>query len=427
MIRLLCRFPAIRHLCRLGRLAPFDGEALVPGGSSAERRRRRFAADAAWSRRPPRYRRLLQVPARLVWLAVCPLRAMLRTRRRHWGAAIRVGYTRGKDPAEAVLHRAVAATADAADAIPGERQNALLWQALGDRADIALCSDKLETAARLAALGLPVPPLLAELRPGAFPAADAPLWGEGRLFVKARHGSASRNVGSLIRLPDRRFLIDGVRLTGGAGLLEWLAALAGDDTVLVQPFLAPHPDLRDLAPRAPAVVRVFTVHLPDGPPRAHSGLLKCLLPGADAPADTEALLIAPIDPGTGRLLAGLTLPQPERRVAVVPWGAGGAGGGGIVEGRRLELWPAVADLAVRASALMPGLPIVGWDVLLSDRGPVILEANSGVSWFRADLWHLMTGTPSPLPELMAAWCRHRGGAPRGARESTASRFDSRKA
>ena len=49
-----------------------------------------------------------------------------------------------------------------------------------------------------------------------------------------------------------------------------------------------------------------------------------------------------------------------------------------IEGRILEEWPAVRDLAIRAHAAFLHRVLIGWDLALTDKGPVVLEGNTNL-------------------------------------------------
>jgi hypothetical protein len=39
-------------------------------------------------------------------------------------------------------------------------------------------------------------------------------------------------------------------------------------------------------------------------------------------------------------------------------------------------WPAIRDLALRAARSFPESPFIGWDLVVTPDGPVVLEANT---------------------------------------------------
>ncbi len=70
--------------------------------------------------------------------------------------------------------------------------------------------------------------------------------------------------------------------------------------------------------------------------------------------------------------------------------------GGRFEGVQVPHWSALVDCVTRASGLLSGLPLVGWDVAISQDGPVIIEANTSPS---LDLVQYATQRPALEPAL----------------------------
>jgi hypothetical protein len=78
-------------------------------------------------------------------------------------------------------------------------------------------------------------------------------------------------------------------------------------------------------------------------------------------------------------------------------------------GFRLPYWSEVKDLALRAAAAFPWVRSVGWDIAISERGPVLVEGNErwAVSLVQMAAPHgLMTGEFKALCEAL----REGGGA-----------------
>ena len=77
----------------------------------------------------------------------------------------------------------------------------------------------------------------------------------------------------------------------------------------------------------------------------------------------------PVDLGTGELGSGYTMisssPLAKHPDTGAPFNA-----------FQLPHWEATLDLATRAHRIFAGLAFVGWDIALTDDGPVIVEGNS---------------------------------------------------
>jgi len=49
--------------------------------------------------------------------------------------------------------------------------------------------------------------------------------------------------------------------------------------------------------------------------------------------------------------------------------------GEVIEGFQLPFWPEIVDLCCRAQSRMPGLRTIGWDVAITEQGPLLIEGN----------------------------------------------------
>jgi hypothetical protein len=75
-------------------------------------------------------------------------------------------------------------------------------------------------------------------------------------------------------------------------------------------------------------------------------------------------------------------------------------------GFQLPHWAEVRQLALRAAAAFPWTRTIGWDIAISDRGPVLLEGND--RWDPALIQlpasgGLMTGDFKALCQSVAGW------------------------
>jgi Sugar-transfer associated ATP-grasp len=52
--------------------------------------------------------------------------------------------------------------------------------------------------------------------------------------------------------------------------------------------------------------------------------------------------------------------------------------GAAIKGRKIEEWPALRDVALAAHRAFPHRILVGWDIALTDAGPVVLEGNTNL-------------------------------------------------
>jgi hypothetical protein len=105
-----------------------------------------------------------------------------------------------------------------------------------------------------------------------------------------------------------------------------------------------------------------------------------------------------VDPGTGRLGQGRSrhhfgyssvIPGTDKRFV----------------GFELPHWPEIRKLALQAATVFPWARSIGWDIALSDRGPVLIEGNAewSTSLLQIPAPHgLMTGEFKALCDTLAA-------------------------
>lgn len=403
----------LHALWRLYQRLPIDGLGALPGctteiGRVQERVARIKWRRVAWWLRPPAI-----LAARLAWIAACPLRAMAAVRSApdappgSWASLVRLGLKTGKDPAEALLHRGITvARQSLADACLDTRQSVLLWSVLACPEDRALANDKVATAERMSVLGIPMPPTLAIVPAGTATDVTRRPWTDGRpLFIKPRDGMGGLNTMMVRPLGDGRFGIgNGTALTSEALALR-LARAAQRQDLLVQPFLRPPSADADLSPHAPPGLRINVVRPPGGPAAVLSISLRIQPPDRYAATAQRGALMVPFEPDGDRLLDGLLFVPALKRSGTVPWN------GAPLRGRRIADVEQARCMALRAANAFPGLPVIGFDLLLTADGPILLEANWGLAWFGLHLTHLLTGRTSELPAILDAWIDRAGERP----------------
>ena len=165
--------------------------------------------------------------------------------------------------------------------------------------------------------------------------------------------------------------------------------------LLVQPVLLNHPDLHVETNAALATVRLVTGRSVDGDIVPIYGFIYFARPNSIMAKGGN---IALIDVATGRLMSA------------PPKGICGAKLFSYHqftdETRMLPDWDAVLLHTKVAHEACPNFVFVGWDVALTDRGPMLLEGNAGWS---ADEYQSLTGEPlgdnAQFIEILAAGLR----------------------
>lgn len=170
--------------------------------------------------------------------------------------------------------------------------------------------------------------------------------------------------------------------------------------MLLQPCLRNHRDLLPLTPGALCTARILTFRVPGG--RAQVLLAAYRMAVGDAPADNFHFggIITAVDLSTGRLGASL-----RRRQHVLVPVERHPDTGTPIAGYQLPYWRETLALARGALDAARGIPLVGWDVAITDDGPVLVEGNLASN---PDIAQAPTGIPlsdTPYPDALEAHVR----------------------
>jgi len=355
---------------------PYDGQGFVAPADARLRHLRERGAASFWRRVP----RGLQWPAiaatriASIVAAYWRVRAFERANELDWRAARRLlgdCLATGARPNEAFIWRQVFG---GRHPLPGHSAG-LALASLGDPAAHRLLADKQATAELLRGAGLATPVTYAIVaRGGAVELLTPPL---GALFLKPRHGAGGR----------------GAVAANASGSVR-VVARACDDDLLVQERLAATAQLLDLATDGrPPVLCLTAAREPGGAPFLHAAFLAVAVPGEPARHFSRGHLRVPIDPASGALRDGLWLADPDRRVARTWWDHT------PITGRKVPAFADAVASVLRAMELLPGLALANWDVIVTPRGPVILEGNTGGDWILTCLG----ADPGPLIDLLMRW------------------------
>lgn len=374
---------------------PWDGQGVAAPADADLARLRAAAAARFWRRLPWWSRPVLRPAARLAWLVAACLRVarFAGTRRLPAATALRLladCALGGGRPVDSWAWRAHLASGP--HPLP-HRAAAAVLHALAEPSALAVLRDKQATADLLRSAGIPTPPVLALLPPGAAIDPRQPPWNRpAALFVKPRSGAAGRGAMAVDLLEDGR-----CRLADGTLVDARRLAPEGDD-MLVQARLSAAPELADLAMAGAApVLRLTTARTPGGAPFLHSALLSVAVPGAPARAFLRGHLWAAVAPASGELTAGLILCEPGRRYHRLPWN------GAALAGRTLPGFAEAAALSLRAMEALPSLPLVAWEAILTADGPVFLEGNGIGNWLLTNLPIACGLAPPSLPPVLRKW------------------------
>jgi hypothetical protein len=146
---------------------------------------------------------------------------------------------------------------------------------------------------------------------------------------------------------------------------------------LVEEHVGNHRYAQAIFPGATNTLRITTLHRGRGEPPHVIATYHRFGTSRSAPCDNfdRQGVVAGVEPTTGVLSAG-TLPTPRgaRRQQVRHPETGATIAGTVVPAWHDAL-ESVVRLATRLAVDLPGADLVGWDVIVTERGPVVLEAN----------------------------------------------------
>lgn len=192
------------------------------------------------------------------------------------------------------------------------------------------------------------------------------------LFLKPLKGRGGRGCERWLYRDHDRYEDSNGNSLDEAGLVQHLRDLARKEDFIVQEALAPHGELHDLSLNVLTSCRIMSVKNERGGFEVtHAVFKSSTKPGAIVDNFHKGGIVSRVDIGTGELGpasdAGVGKP--------CVWYETHPLSGAAIAGRRLPLWQETMDLVRKAHAAFPDRITVGWDVSISDRGPIVLEGN----------------------------------------------------
>lgn len=160
--------------------------------------------------------------------------------------------------------------------------------------------------------------------------------------------------------------------------------MRGHAGYVVQEGVPAHPALHRLAPWTTNTVRVMTLVDAGGAPRVHAVAARLGRRGNETDNWAQGGVGVFVDLRDGALGEGVLKAERGRRITAHP------DTGEEFTGTALPFWQETLQTCLRGARLFPGLHSLGWDVVLSPQGPVVLEANADwdlqfVQWFSEGL------------------------------------------
>ncbi|MFO7675751.1 MAG: sugar-transfer associated ATP-grasp domain-containing protein [bacterium] len=250
--------------------------------------------------------------------------------------------------------------------------------------------DKLEFFRSCRARGLPAARVLALVGSGMAPGGVAALGdaaalveflaglAPGRFVAKPAGSVGGKGVMLFDRRPDGSFADATGELTPAAlwarmaGDIERQAREDARTGYLLQEFVRPDPAMNPGGGTALNTVRIATLLDPGGEARLDFAMLRLARPGAPSDNLHQGGTVAGIDLETGAIRA----PAWGYETPDGPWLAPrSADPAALFRAGRLPRWDELAALARACALALPGARSVGWDIVLADTGPVVIEGN----------------------------------------------------
>jgi hypothetical protein len=176
-------------------------------------------------------------------------------------------------------------------------------------------------------------------------------------------------------------------------LAEALRLESKDSAIILQRCITNHPALLPISGRGLSTCRIVTIKYPGASPQP--ALAAYRMPQGAMIADnfTAGGLAAPVDLARGTLGAARQKSRPFVPINVHP------DGGHPIEGSTVPFWKAALDLAMNAHWEFGEMPSVGWDIAITESGPVLVEGNGGWGVDLAQITH-----QRPLGDTAVADC-----------------------
>lgn len=275
-------------------------------------------------------------------------------------------------------------------AVVGHRKNRDLDLTINFRHDwIGLFDNKIASDSYLAAHGFPTIPLL-----GIY---TEKLASPSHLVI-----ASADELKAFLRRPDHYPMfgkpIEGLQSIGSIGLAHYdfgtdrLKTIGGESITvedyasdvlnnfshgyMFQKFLSPHPAIREVCGNRLATARIVTLAR-DGEPSVFRACWK--IPSGPNMADNywrPGNLLAQIDVATGKVVrvtsgTGLELAyhseHPDTKAPLI--------------GMAIPRWDELKQTAIEAARLLRHMPLIGFDMAMSETGPVVVEMNHNPDFF----------------------------------------------
>ncbi|AYY11923.1 hypothetical protein EF847_03565 [Actinobacteria bacterium YIM 96077] len=194
---------------------------------------------------------------------------------------------------------------------------------------------------------------------------------EQQVFFKVLSGAEGKNIFAVKRIGEDRWAVNGQEsdLDGTVGVFY-----AQSRPLIVEEGLEQHPKQAALFPDSVNTLRVLTMLDVNDEHRPFiAAAVQRIGTGRSAPADnwSRGGLSARIDIDTGQLGKATRLPN----TGTVEWFDAHPDSGAPITGMEVPYWQEVRDLVLHSARVLSFMEYIGWDIVITPEGPVVLEAN----------------------------------------------------
>ncbi len=194
-------------------------------------------------------------------------------------------------------------------------------------------------------------------------------------FFKVVAGAEGKNIQAITRLSDGIWDVN-----GSPGTADAAARSVAGFPMIIERGIVQHPSQAGLNPGSVNTIRVLTVpDVADGNRPFIAAAVQRIGCRRSGSADnwSRGGLSAAVDLDTGVLGRATRLPDGHHK----EWFDTHPDTGAMITGHAIAHWDRVVDLVLGAAAKVSFLEYVGWDIVITAEGPLVLEANinSGVN------------------------------------------------
>lgn len=191
------------------------------------------------------------------------------------------------------------------------------------------------------------------------------------LFFKVLAGAEGKNIYAVQRTGANTWAINGTDhpVEAAAGVF-----LTQNRPLIIERGLAQHADQDALYPNSVNTIRVLTMlDVQNGGDPFIAAAVQRIGCRRSEPADnwTRGGLSAQVNLETGQLSKATRLPDEN----VKEWFSAHPDTGAQIEGVSVPYWREIHDLVMHSAKVLSFMEYVGWDIVVTPKGPVILEAN----------------------------------------------------